>query len=123
MESYALVSVAPVCVHYRVATDDNMVNVVSSGNVYTSSDIDYTVKVEAKGLSPYTQYYYTFNVCDSDNYSMMGKTKTAPRPGDKSAAISLAVYSCSNYPFGFFNAFGNPARKQSVDYVLHLGTS
>ena len=35
--------------------------------------------------------------------------------------MSLAIYSCSNYPFGFFNAFGNPARKDSVDYVIHLG--
>lgn len=26
-----------------------------------------------------------------------------------------------NFPFGFFNAFGNPARKDSVDYVLHVG--
>jgi hypothetical protein len=24
-------------------------------------------------------------------------------------------------PFGFFNAYGNPARKDSVDYVVHLG--
>jgi len=24
-------------------------------------------------------------------------------------------------PFGFFNAFGNPVRKESVDYVIHLG--
>lgn len=35
--------------------------------------------------------------------------------------IGLAVYSCSNFPFGFFNAYGNAARKDSVDYVLHLG--
>lgn len=31
------------------------------------------------------------------------------------------MYSCSNYPFGFFNAYGNSARKDSVDYVIHLG--
>ena len=31
------------------------------------------------------------------------------------------MYSCSNFPFGFFNAYGNTARKGSVDYVLHLG--
>ena len=50
------------------------------------------------------------------------------------------MYSCSNFrgskeprksrtisanmttvAFGFFNAFGNSARKDSVDYVLHLG--
>lgn len=35
--------------------------------------------------------------------------------------MNLAVFSCSNYPFGFFNAFGNSARKDAVDYVLHLG--
>lgn len=23
--------------------------------------------------------------------------------------------------FGFFNAYGNPARKDSVDYIIHLG--
>lgn len=23
--------------------------------------------------------------------------------------------------FGFFNAYGNPERKDSVDYVIHLG--
>lgn len=23
--------------------------------------------------------------------------------------------------FGFFNAYGNPVRKDSVDYVIHLG--
>lgn len=97
MEAYALVSTAPVCVNWRVSADPDMVGIVSSGQVYTSSDIDYTVKVEATGLEPFTQYYYQFNVCGSDNYSMIGKTKTTPRPGDKSAAVSLAVYSCSNF--------------------------
>ena len=51
----------------------------------------------------------------------MGKTKTIPTTTDDNAKISLAVYSCSNFPFGFFNAYGNPVRKNSVDYVLHLG--
>lgn len=35
--------------------------------------------------------------------------------------IGLAIYSCSNFPFGFFNAYGNVARKDSVDYVVFLG--
>lgn len=52
----------------------------------------------------------------------MGRTKTIPSKGDKvNTNIKLAIYSCSNYPFGFFNAFGNPVRKDSVDYVVHLG--
>lgn len=53
--------------------------------------------------------------------SPIGRTKTTPAPTDLVTKIGLAVYSCSNFPFGFFNAYGNPARKDSVDYVLHLG--
>jgi alkaline phosphatase D len=31
------------------------------------------------------------------------------------------VFSCSNYPNGYFNAYGNAARKDDVDYMIHLG--
>lgn len=44
-EEYVRVSKAPVCVDYKVATDKAMRNCVDQGTVYTSSDIDYTVKV------------------------------------------------------------------------------
>ncbi|KAF2148570.1 phosphodiesterase/alkaline phosphatase D precursor [Myriangium duriaei CBS 260.36] len=114
-------STAPVCVQYRIADCEDFSNVVDSDVVYTSSDIDYTVKVEAKNLKPYTQYWYQFNICNSKNYSPIGRTKTTPRQDDSTTNVGLAVYSCSNFPFGFFNAFGNPARKDSVDYIVHLG--
>jgi len=44
-EEYVDVSVVPVCVDYKVAKDSAMKNIVSSGQAYTSSDIDYAVKV------------------------------------------------------------------------------
>jgi alkaline phosphatase D len=115
------VSTAPVCVDYQVSESEDFSDVCSKGRAYTSSDVDYTVKVEAKGLQPFTRYYYQFTVCDSDKKSVLGRTKTAPAVDDHVANVGLAVYSCSNYPFGFFNAYGNPARKDSVDYVIHLG--
>ena len=115
------VSTAPVCVEFQVSESSDFADVVSSGKAYTSSDIDYTVKVEATGLAPFTRYYYQFNVCGSDNKSPLGRTKTAPAPNDYVTEVGFAVYSCSNYPFGFFNAYGNPVRKDSVDYVIHLG--
>jgi len=121
MQSYALISTAPVCVNWRISTRPDIGMPVSSGQVYTSSDIDYTVKVEAGGLAPFTQYYYQFNVCGSSNNSPIGMAKTAPRPDDVTTQLNLAVYSCSNYNFGFFPAFGNAARKNSVDFVIHLG--
>ncbi|KAJ4339925.1 hypothetical protein N0V87_002863 [Didymella glomerata] len=120
-EKYVHVSKSPVCVEYRVAADKNLTSTVDSGKVYTSSDVDFTVKVEAKNLKPYTTYYYQFNVCNSNNKSPIGRTKTTPNADDDITEVGIAVYSCANYPFGFFNAYGNVARKDSVDYVVHLG--
>lgn len=97
------VSTAPVCVEFKVAETADLNSVACSGKAYTSSDVDYTVKVEATGLKPFTRYYYQFNVCGSSNKSPMGRTKTSPSPDDMTAEVGLAVYSCSNYPFGFFN--------------------
>ncbi|KAK4118692.1 hypothetical protein N657DRAFT_627997 [Parathielavia appendiculata] len=110
------------CVEFKIATDQALTDVVDQGRAYTTSDVDYTVKFEAGGLQPFTTYFYQFNVCDSDKVSPLGRTKTTPAKTQKvDQNIRLAVYSCSNYPEGYFNAYGNPARKDSVDYVLHLG--
>lgn len=46
-QQYVSVSTAPVCVEYAVAPDEALSNVVDSGTVYTSSDVDYTVKVSS----------------------------------------------------------------------------
>ncbi|KAI2783279.1 phosphodiesterase/alkaline phosphatase D precursor [Daldinia loculata] len=112
----------PVCVDWKISRTSSLEDIVDSGRAYTSSDIDYTVKVEAKKLKPFTTYYYQFNICNSENTSPVGRTKTIPSANDDvSEPVRLAVYSCSNYPFGFFNAYGNTVRKDSVDYVVHLG--
>jgi hypothetical protein len=62
-------------------------------------------------MKAYTTYYYQFAVCNSNNKSPIGRTKTSPNADDDVTHIGLAVYSCSNYPFGFFNAYGNTVRK------------
>lgn len=62
-----------------------------------------------------------FNVCNSNKTSPLGRTKTTPAEHDYVSKVGLAIYSCANFPFGFFNAYGNPARKDSVDFVVHLG--
>ena len=120
-DEYRPPSTPPICVHWAVAYDESMTQVVNTGMAYTTSDVDYTIKIEATGLQPFTNYYYQFSVCGSDKKSIVSKTKTTPNPDDDTAALDLAVYSCANWPFGFFNAYGNPARKNSVDYVIHLG--
>jgi alkaline phosphatase D len=67
------------------------------------------------------QYYYQFNVCGSSNKSPLGRTKTSPNHDDDVSKVALAVFSCSNWQNGYFNAYGNAARKDNVDFFVHLG--
>lgn len=39
------VSTAPVCLEYKVSVDSGFKQIVDSGKAYTSSDVDYTLKV------------------------------------------------------------------------------
>lgn len=138
-EKYIKASKSPVCVDWKVSYSQNMTGeVASSGRAYTTSDIDYTVKVcylyfaikssatdgkqiEADGLAPFTTYYYQFTVCGTNTTSPIGRTKTAPAENDDVSSISLAVFSCAKFSMGYFNAYGNAARKDSADYFVHLG--
>lgn len=49
-ETYIKASSNPICVEYQVGTDKNFSSVVDKGTAYTTSDIDYTVKVCPKSL-------------------------------------------------------------------------
>ena len=44
-EKYIKASPNPICVEYQVGSDQNFSAVVDKGTAYTTSDIDYTVKV------------------------------------------------------------------------------
>ncbi|EJU00869.1 hypothetical protein DACRYDRAFT_80307 [Dacryopinax primogenitus] len=116
----------PVCVSYAVYTTPHASGPpVLKGTAYTSYDVDFTVKVEAKALYALSLYYYQFaNCAKPEEKSPIGRGRTAPdanTPAEKVGTQRFAVYSCSNLPFGFFNAFGNPTVKESVDYYIHLG--
>lgn len=121
-QQYVAASQNPICVDWTVSTEEDLSNPCANGKAYTSSDIDYTIKVEAKGLQPFTWYYYQFSVCESNVKSPVGRTKTAPGPDQDVGDVGVAVFSCSNFPVGFFNAYGNSARKDNVDYVVHVSS-
>ncbi|RSM13171.1 hypothetical protein CEP52_002120 [Fusarium oligoseptatum] len=123
-EKYIKADSHPICLDWDVYDSDpseGEAKRVTSGRAYTTSDIDYTVKVEVTELEPLTVYYYQFTICGSDTKSVVGRTKTAPTADDDVSDLSFAVFSCSNYPNGYFNAYGNAARKDEHDYVIHLG--
>ncbi|KAI0164955.1 alkaline phosphatase-like protein [Xylariaceae sp. FL1272] len=121
-QTYIEADPSPICVDWAVfSTSANTSTTVSSGKAYTTSDIDYTVKVDATGLQPFATYNYQFTICGSTVKSPIGRTKTAPKEDADVSEIKLAVFSCSNYPNGHFNAYGNAARKDEHDFIIHLG--
>ncbi|MYM42095.1 alkaline phosphatase [Pseudoduganella sp. CY13W] len=104
-------------VYWQVATDAAMQLVVAQGSHTTSAAQDYTVKIDAAGLLPGHVYYYQFA---SDGVrSVVGRTKTLPRADVHQ--VRLAVFSCSNYPAGYFNVYADAARQNDIDVALHIG--
>jgi alkaline phosphatase D len=104
-------------VKYLIATDPALKKVVASGSVRTFAARDYTVKVDADCLQPATTYYYRFEA--EGQFSPIGRTRTLPRGNVNS--LRMAVVSCSNYAYGYFNAYRRIAERADLDLFMHLG--
>ncbi len=116
--TYAKVSTdASVDLQWQVATDATFSTIVSSGKTTTTKDTGFTAKVDATGLSPNTEYYYRF-IAANNSVSAVGRTRTLP-VGNVSE-VKLAVFSCSDYPAGYFNAYDS-AISSGAQFSLHLG--
>ncbi|KAL9937193.1 hypothetical protein V8E36_003602 [Tilletia maclaganii] len=112
----------PICLTYQVSTDKAGKNVVTSNYAWTTSDVGYSFKVEATGLKAKTDYYYRFATCANRAVqSPTGHFRILPKPDDYLVTkLSFATFSCSNFPFGFFNAYAAAASKD-LDLWLHVG--
>lgn len=108
---------AAVPVSYVIATDPALLNVVLRGNSKTNPGRDYTVKVDATGLRANTTYYYQFSA--EGSLSPIGRTKTLPV--GPTSQLRMAVVSCSNHAYGYFNAYARIAQRADLDLVMHLG--
>jgi alkaline phosphatase D len=104
---------------YIVSKNADMSRPVQGGSVPVDPERDYCVKVEVIGaLEPDTWYYYQFIAKDGTR-SPVGRTRTLPQ--GPSANFRLAVFSCSNYGFGWFNAYAHAAEANDADLAVHLG--
>lgn len=104
-------------VDWEVATDPEFAAIVRSGTFETGAERDHTVKLLAEGLKPGETYFYRFRL-DGET-SPVGRARTLPV--GRLDRLGIALASCSNYTFGFFNAYGAIARDAHVDFVLHTG--
>ena len=104
-------------VSWEMAREPDFRQVVATGAVATGAARDFTVKVDAGPLEPATTYYYRFAAMGER--SPVGRTRTLPVSAV--SRVRLAVASCSNLPFGYFNAYRRIAERPDLDAVLHLG--
>jgi alkaline phosphatase D len=110
---------APVRVRWEVAADAAFARVVARGMVDTGTWRDHTVKVVAGGLQPASTYWYRFRL--GQEYSAVGRTRTAPAAGAAVERLRMGVVSCANYQAGYFAAYRHLADRGDLDLILHLG--
>lgn len=102
---------------WEVAEDEAFTRIVAKGEALADPRNDYCAKVDAKGLKPDGRYFYRF--ISAAGQSPVGRTRTAPARGK--APFTLALFSCSNFPFGYFNAYAHAAAREDIDLCVHVG--
>ena len=102
--------------NYEVSKSDTFSTLIHSGSLTTKKTEDYTVKIDLQNLEENTVYYYRFK--SNDKISIVGKTKTL---SSSPSQVKFAVFSCSNYPNGYFNSYNEVSKIEDIDVVLHLG--
>ena len=105
-------------VHWRVASDSNMLQVVQSGTARAASGLGYSVHVEVEGLDPGRWYWYEFRA--GSDVSPRGRTRTAVAPGNDLNRLQVAFVSCQHYEQGYFTAYRHMVA-EDIDLVIHLG--
>ena len=93
------------------------------GSVTAEGDKDHTAKLYADGLQPGRWYFYRF-VAPDGTKSPTGRTRTLPQGPTR--AFNLALFSCANMPFGWFNAYGHAAARgdnEMINYLVSKGAN
>ncbi|GAA3945435.1 alkaline phosphatase D family protein [Streptomyces gulbargensis] len=107
-----------VTVHWELARDERFSRTVRRGAATAHPEFSHTVHAEVEHLEPGREFFYRFRA--GDWTSPVGRTRTAPAPGDRPAGLTLAAVSCQAYHDGYFTAYRHLA-DEDLDVVLHLG--
>lgn len=102
----------------EVSESADFAKIVAGGEAITGPWRDWTAKIVVAGLKPGTRYHYRF-VAPDGSFSPPGRTRTLPQ-GD-AARFGIAIFSCSNIGFGYFNAYAHAAARDDIDLAVHLG--
>jgi len=106
-----------ISVDFEVSTDENFVSIVNNGTYTAQESEDFTVKIDVQELNAGTKYYYRF--ISNGTTSPVGKMKTLPV--ENPDQVKMAVFTCANYPNGYFNAYSEAAKVEDLDVSIHVG--
>ena len=109
----------PIEVILEVSENENFSSIIFSKKLQTSSLSDYTIKYDflAKQYCDSDRgFFYRFRAGNA--ISEIGKSKTF---SENTIAAKIGIFSCSNFPAGYFNAYQAAAEKNDLDLWLHLG--
>ncbi len=108
----------PVTVDYELAHDEQFTRLVHRGSVTATRELAHSVHPEVFGLEPNRVYHYRFRAGDA--VSAVGRTRTTPRPGQRTERLDFAFASCQAWHDGHYTAYGHLA-EEDLDLVVHLG--
>jgi len=114
------VSDAPAYLAWEMSESEDFATLVAEGSTGKPAgpDSDFCTKTWADGLMPGRWYFYRFIAPDGTK-SPVGRTRTLPEAGAQK--FRMAVFSCSNYGFGWFNGYGHAVEANDCDLAVHLG--
>lgn len=83
----------PVCVTFKIFDNVKLFGrPLDSGAAFTSYDVDFTLKVEAKNLKPDSHYWFQFADCtNSKTVSPVGTTRTISSPNSEGQGAPVVV--------------------------------
>ena len=109
----------PVRVILEVSINKSFSSIIFSQKLQTSSLSDYTIKYDflaKKYCDSDKGFFYRFRAGNA--ISEIGKSKTF---SENTISAKIGIFSCSNFPAGYFNAYQAAAEKDGLDLWLHLG--
>ena len=102
----------------EISTSADFSNAKLVGEVVALADRNHIAKITVQDLDPDSWYFYRFIGPDGSK-SVIGRTRTLPEgPTPK---FTIGVVSCSNLPFGYFNAYAHAAQNSELDLIVHTG--
>lgn len=103
---------------WQVSATADFSRIVAEGETLAAPWNDWCAKVTAHGLEPGRWYFYRF-ISPGGERSDAGRTRTLPE--GSTDRFRMAVFSCANIGFGWFNAYAHAAETNEIDLAVHLG--